>query len=118
MMKNEIVKLLEECKYSIAIEKIESWIVSDANNWTPWVLLSGIALKTNDFELGERAFKKMVSLRPDSSIASSGYFECLFQLGDLEAAENEMIRFASNSDSSETSKLVKMEQKEKIDSLA
>ncbi len=117
-MKSEIIKLLEESEFDSAIEKFYAWIAAEPNNWTPWVLLSGISVKISDFDLGMRAFKQMVLLRPESSIASSGYFECLFQLGHVEAAKSEMSRFAAHSDSSNTSKLVKLEQRNKIDSLA
>lgn len=59
-----------------------------------WLLLSGIASRTEDWELGRISFGKLVEIRPSSGLASSGLVQCLYKLRRYDEAINEIDRFA------------------------
>jgi len=92
-MKEKVIRLLEDGNLDEAKALLDTWCEREPENWTPWILLSGIASRTDDFSLGLRSFKNLIRIRPSSAIASSGYFSCLVHADEKEFAQKEMIRF-------------------------
>ncbi|MEG2578726.1 MAG: hypothetical protein RSA54_13460, partial [Glutamicibacter sp.] len=45
-----------------------------------WLLLSGVSARTDDAELGAKAFRALAGLRPSDALASSGLVWALMRL--------------------------------------
>ena len=97
-MKEKAIRLLEEGNLDEAKALLDTWCEREPENWTAWILLSGIASRTDDFSLGIRSFKNMIRIWPSSALASSGYFGCLVHADEQEFAQKEMIRFKAAAD--------------------
>lgn len=65
-----------------------------------WLLLAGIATRSEDWLLAKRAFMKLVDLRPADGLASSGLVHCLVREENYSDAIVEIDRFISVADPS------------------
>ncbi|MEG2803797.1 hypothetical protein [Stenotrophomonas sp.] len=59
-----------------------------------WLLLSGVSARTDDAELGAKAFRALAGLRPSDALASSGLVWALMRLQNYAGAKVEIERFS------------------------
>lgn len=90
--------LLESGNLEEAREHLLQAARNDMHNPSIWLLLSGIASRTNDWELGLKSFKRLSAIRPSSRLASSGLVQCMYNLGLYEDAIVEIDRFRGVAD--------------------
>ncbi|MGD2118777.1 MAG: hypothetical protein PVG66_10480 [Chromatiales bacterium] len=93
MNKEKIISLLEAEAFNDAVPLLKEWAEVEPNSWEPWLYLSSVAMRTKNYEAGIMPFSKMVQLRPTNALASSGYFQCLCEMGAYDQAKEEMSRF-------------------------
>lgn len=91
-------KLLEENEIEEARRLLLDIAGSAPDTASAWLLLSGIATRTGDWDLGVKSFGELVRLRPASSLASSGLVQSYANLGRKDEALSEIRRFKSAAD--------------------
>lgn len=95
---NEIKKMLESGDIDAARFHLIDIVKADRNQPRAWLLLSGIAMRTDDWNLGVQAFRALVELRPNDSLSSSGLVQSLFKLERYTEVMDEINRFDAVAD--------------------
>jgi len=105
-------KLLESGDIDQARKLLLDMAKSAPDDVSVWMLLCGIATRTQDWELGVISFGRLVKLRPASSLATSGLVQSYVNLDRHEEAIDEIERFKTAADlDSEEARIVIDEHK-------
>ena len=91
-------KLLESGNIQQGRQLLLDMATAEPENASVWLLLSGIATRKKDWELGVISFSHLVALRPSSGLASSGLVQSYMYLGRYEDVLDEIERFRSTAD--------------------
>lgn len=79
-----------------------------------WLLVAGIAIRSEDWALGLRAFSELVRLRPRSALASSGLAKCLSELSMRREVLDEIDRFSRVADVEQACDIAVLEEHESL----
>ncbi|MGO1070270.1 tetratricopeptide repeat protein [Lysobacter sp. CA199] len=96
----EIKSLLEAGAIDTARARLLELVEFDPQEVRAWLLLSGLAFRTDDWPLAEKAAAALVELRPSDGLASSALVSCLVNAGRYPHAEKEIVRFNAIADGS------------------
>lgn len=66
---------------------------NDKNNYSGWMLLCGIASRTENWQLGAKSFGQAVKLKPSNCLVSSGLVQSFLKLDQKKDALMEIERF-------------------------
>lgn len=99
----EIKELLEAGEIGKARALLIGRVQDDPDDHRAWLLLAGIATRSEDWTLGESAFTALVRLRPLDGLASSGMVQSLVKQGRHPEALDEIERFRRVADRSKAS---------------
>lgn len=92
----DVKSLLESGNIDGARESLLKIVSGRPKDARPWLLLSGIAIRSEDWVLGIFSFGELVELRPQDHFSSSGLVHCLFEEKRYEEAISEIDRFLGN----------------------
>ena len=100
---DEIKGLLEAGEIDRARAMLVELTDSAPGEARAWLLLAGIATRSQDWVLGETAFTALTRLRPSDALASSGLVASLVELHHYDRAREEIARFGRAADRSKAS---------------
>lgn len=110
----DIKAALEAGKIDEARDCLLAIVESDPNETRAWLLLAGVAVRSEDWQLGARTFDALVALRPADCLAPSGLVECLVKLGRNSEALAEIDRFASWADDRKSNDRIVLDEQKAI----
>jgi len=110
-------KLLESSDIEQAKKLLLDMAESTPDDVSVWILLCGIATRTQDWELGAISFGRLVKLRPASSLATSGLVQSYVNLDRHEEAMGEIERFRLASDLDSEEAQIVMDEHKRVEEL-
>jgi predicted Zn-dependent protease len=103
-MEIEVIKeLLESGQADNARAFLLDLVEENPEDHRAWLLLAGIANRSEDWALGRKVFSALVRLRPSDGLASSGFVRSNLEQGCHQEAIDEIERFRFAADRSKPS---------------